>query len=96
MALHIVNLPLHDGRLHLQVVVDRNSIEVSAHHGRAVITGLIFLAFGDDRVRVFAEGGDATFSDIALTNTNCSFAPTISLVAGHAESRTTVQFCAEK
>ena len=65
---HIVNLPLHDGTLHLQVVVDRNSVEVFADHGRTVMTDLIFPATGDDRVRVFAEGGDATFSDVVITN----------------------------
>ncbi|MEP9321797.1 glycoside hydrolase family 32 protein [Paraburkholderia phymatum] len=65
---HIVNLPLHDGRLDLQVVIDRNSVEVFADHGRTVITDLIFPAPGDDHVRVFAEGGDARFSDVAITD----------------------------
>jgi fructan beta-fructosidase len=65
---HIVDLPLHDGGLHLQVVIDRNSAEVFADHGRTAITDLIFPALDDDRVRVFAEGGDATFSDIAITS----------------------------
>ncbi|MPW21317.1 glycoside hydrolase family 32 protein [Paraburkholderia sp. CNPSo 3157] len=65
---HVVDLPLHDGGLHLQVVIDRNSVEVFADHGRMAITDLIFPALDDDRVRVFAEGGDATFSDIAITS----------------------------
>ncbi|MEI5996229.1 glycoside hydrolase family 32 protein [Paraburkholderia bengalensis] len=65
---HIVNLPLNDGRLDLQVVIDRNSVEVFADRGRAVVTDLIFPAAGDNHVRVFAEGGDARFSDVAITD----------------------------
>jgi levanbiose-producing levanase len=65
---HVVNLPLRDGKLLLQVVVDRNSVEVFADHGRISITDLIFPSLDDDTIRVFAEGGDATFSDIAVAN----------------------------
>jgi levanbiose-producing levanase len=65
---HIVNLPLENGKLHLTVVVDRNSVEVFAGDGRSVITDLIFPARVDDRVSVFADDGEATFSDIAVIN----------------------------
>jgi sucrose-6-phosphate hydrolase SacC (GH32 family) len=51
------------------IVVDRNSVEVFAADGRTVVTDLILPALTDDRVSVFAEGGDATFSDIAVTRT---------------------------
>ncbi|WP_341316747.1 glycoside hydrolase family 32 protein [Paraburkholderia sp. IMGN_8] len=65
---HVVNLPLVNGQLHLTLVVDRNSVEVFADHGRTVITDLVFPAANDNRVSVFAEGGKATFSDMAITN----------------------------
>lgn len=65
---HIVNLPLTDGKLRLTVVVDRNSVEVFAADGRVVITDLIFPEAGNNRVAVFAEQGEASFIDIAVTN----------------------------
>jgi levanbiose-producing levanase len=65
---HIVNLPLENGKLHLTVVVDRNSVEVFADNGRAVITDLIFPAPADNRMSVFADHGEAMFSDIVVTN----------------------------
>ena len=65
---HIVDLPLVDGKLHLTVVVDRDSVEVFADHGRTVITDLVFPGEDDNRVSVFAEGGNATFSDLAITD----------------------------
>jgi levanbiose-producing levanase len=57
-----------DGKLHLTVVVDRDSVEVFADHGRTVITDLVFPGEDDNRVSVFAEGGNATFSDLAITD----------------------------
>ncbi|RDK02896.1 glycoside hydrolase family 32 protein [Paraburkholderia lacunae] len=65
---HIVNLPLVNGKLHLTVVVDRNSVEVFAGHGRTVITDLVFPSAHDNRVSVFADGGTATFSDMTITH----------------------------
>ncbi|PYE19614.1 levanbiose-producing levanase [Paraburkholderia silvatlantica] len=65
---HIANLPLHDGRLRLRVVVDRASVEVFADDGRAVVTDLILPTLADDRVSLFAEGGDASFRDIAVSD----------------------------
>ncbi|NLP62639.1 glycoside hydrolase family 32 protein [Paraburkholderia sacchari] len=65
---HIVNLPLHDGRLHLHIVVDRASVEVFVDRGRYVITDAIFPRLTDNRVSLFAEGGDATFRDVVVTD----------------------------
>lgn len=65
---HIVNLPLHDGKLHLLVVIDRNSVEVFADDGRTVMTDLIFPSLDENRIRLFADGGNATFSDIVLSD----------------------------
>jgi levanbiose-producing levanase len=65
---HIVDLPLRDGELHLQVVIDRNSVEVFADHGRTAITDLIFPSLDVDSIGIFAEDGDAMFSDIAVVN----------------------------
>lgn len=65
---HIVNLPLDNGRLRLRIVVDRGSVEVFAADGRAVITDLVFPATADDRISAFAEQGEASFHDVAVTN----------------------------
>jgi len=53
--------------LHLTVLVDRNSVEVFTGDVDAVITDLIFPAPDDNRVSVFADNGDATFSDMTIT-----------------------------
>ncbi len=75
---HIVGVPLENGMVRLRVVVDRNSVEVFAggdQGSRTVITDLIFPSRSDDRVSVFADGGEATFSDIAITNLAAEFLP---------------------
>lgn len=64
---HIVALPLVNGKLRLDVIVDRASVEVFDGDGRTVVTDLVFPSPADDRVAVFAEGGDATFGDIVVT-----------------------------
>ncbi|WP_269501510.1 glycoside hydrolase family 32 protein [Burkholderia sp. IMCC1007] len=64
---HIVDLPLEHGRLRLEIVVDRGSVEVFANGGRAVLTDLIFPPLDADRVAVFAEQGRATFSGLTVT-----------------------------
>ena len=66
--MHIVRLPLVDGKLHMHIVVDRSSVEVFAQHGRVAITDLVFPSCSDDRVAVFSEGGTATFDAIEVTN----------------------------
>jgi levanbiose-producing levanase len=64
---HIVYMPLENGKLRLTVLVDRNSVEVFTGDGRTVITDLIFPAPDDNRVSVFADNGEATFSDMTIT-----------------------------
>lgn len=66
--MHIARLPLVDGKLQMNIVVDRSSVEVFAQHGRVVITDLVFPSCSDDRVAVFAQGGTATFDTIEVTN----------------------------
>ncbi|WP_102811399.1 glycoside hydrolase family 32 protein [Burkholderia pseudomallei] len=65
---HIVALPLVNGKLRLDVIVDRDSVEVFDGDGRTVITDLVFPSPADNRLAVFAEGGDATFGDVVVTN----------------------------
>ncbi|HDR9759001.1 TPA: glycoside hydrolase family 32 protein [Burkholderia cepacia] len=64
---HIVDLPLEHGRLRLEIVVDRGSVEVFANGGRVALTDLIFPPPDADRVAVFAEHGRATFSGLTVT-----------------------------
>ncbi|MGU7780862.1 glycoside hydrolase family 32 protein [Burkholderia sp. PU8-34] len=65
---HIVNLPLQNGRLPLEIVVDRGSVEVFAGGGRTAITDLVFPPLAADRIAVFAEHGSATFGGLTVTN----------------------------
>ncbi|SAK49814.1 glycoside hydrolase family 32 protein [Caballeronia ptereochthonis] len=64
---HIVNLPLEHGRLKLEIIVDRGSIEVFANGGRVALTDLIFPPRDADRIAVFSEGGSATFGELTVT-----------------------------
>ncbi|RQS76779.1 glycoside hydrolase family 32 protein [Burkholderia sp. Bp8963] len=64
---HIVNLPLQDGRLPLEIVVDRGSVEVFAGGARTAITDLIFPPGDADRIALFAEHGSATFGGLTVT-----------------------------
>lgn len=64
---HIVNLPLENGRLPLEIVVDRGSVEVFANGGRAAITDLIFPPRSADRIALFAANGSATFDHLTVT-----------------------------
>jgi len=72
---HIVDLPLEHGRLQLEIVVDRGSVEVFANGGRVALTDLIFPPREADRVAVFAEHGGATFSGLTVTQLDAGDAP---------------------
>ncbi|AJY38045.1 hypothetical protein BW21_6286 (plasmid) [Burkholderia humptydooensis] len=63
-----MNLALQNGRLPLEIVVDRGSVEVFAGGGRTAITDLIFPPLAADRIAVFAEHGSATFGGLTVTN----------------------------
>jgi levanase/levanbiose-producing levanase len=60
-------LPLHDGLLSLEVIVDSCSVEVFAQNGQAAITDLIFPSVDGYSLSAFAEGGHATLKSIAIT-----------------------------
>jgi levanbiose-producing levanase len=59
---HEVKVLIHHGEVRLTVLVDNGSVEVFAQDGKAVLTDTIFPAAGNDRVFVFARGGDAEIS----------------------------------
>ncbi|MBT2512843.1 glycoside hydrolase family 32 protein [Arthrobacter sp. ISL-30] len=58
-SIESVAVPLENGRLRLQVYLDRCSIEVFAHDGRATITDLVFPSESSTGVGIFAEGEGA-------------------------------------
>jgi levanbiose-producing levanase len=60
-------LPLDNGLLRLDIIVDRGSVEVFANGGRTVLTDVVFPPADADRVSVFAERGTATFSGLTVT-----------------------------
>lgn len=50
-------VPLADGTLHLQVLVDRTSVEVFAQHGAIGLTTLVFPGATSTRLRLVSLGG---------------------------------------
>ena len=55
-----------NGRVRLQIYVDRSSVEVFADGGRVTVTDLIFPSAGSDAIELFADGGTATFSRLRV------------------------------
>lgn len=66
-ARHIAHLPLQQGRLPLEVIVDRSSIEVFAGNGRITMTDQIFPPPSADGMAVFSEAGNALFGGFEIT-----------------------------
>jgi fructan beta-fructosidase len=56
---HTAPLPVDNGRVRLQVFVDRSSVEVFAANGQVVVTDQIFPAPESDGVALYARGGEA-------------------------------------
>ncbi len=54
---HAGPLPLRDGRLRLQIFVDRSSVEVFGNDGLTVLTDQIFPSLGSEGLEVYAVGG---------------------------------------
>uniref|UniRef100_A0AC34FVA6 Levanase n=1 Tax=Panagrolaimus sp. ES5 TaxID=591445 RepID=A0AC34FVA6_9BILA len=67
---HIVkNMTVNEQRFfHIQIIVDRASVEVFAGDNTSPITDVIFPSDGMDYLAFFAEGGAATFQNISVTN----------------------------
>ena len=65
---HIANLPLEHGKLRLEIIVDRSSVEVFANGGRIVLTDLVFPNRDADRIALFSEDGNALFSELSVTS----------------------------
>lgn len=58
--------PDKQGRVALEVYLDRSSVEVFAQDGRVAITDQVFPRPGADEVRLFAVGGTATVSRLVV------------------------------
>lgn len=65
-GVHTALLPARGGRVRLQVVVDRSSVEVFGNDGEATITDLVYPGRGSDGVALFAEGGRATVTSLEV------------------------------
>ncbi|ADG76278.1 Glycosyl hydrolase family 32 domain protein [Cellulomonas flavigena DSM 20109] len=65
-GVHTALLPTRDGRVRLQVVVDRSSVEVFGNDGEATITDLVYPGGGSNGVALFAEGGRATVTSLEV------------------------------
>ncbi|WP_310529372.1 glycoside hydrolase family 32 protein [Nocardioides sp.] len=59
-------LGLHRGRIRLQILVDRTSVEVFGGIGEVVITDQVFPGPTSDGLEMFSEGGTATFESVTV------------------------------
>jgi fructan beta-fructosidase len=59
-------VPLEDGKLRLQIVVDKCSVEVFAQGGKVVLSDLVFPGPGSLAAGVYAEGGTALVRKLAV------------------------------
>jgi len=53
--------------VHLNILVDRQSVEVYVNAGYTILSNQVFFESGDTRISVYADGGAATFSNISVT-----------------------------
>lgn len=60
-------VPLHDGRLHLHILVDWSSVEVFADDGRTLLTDQIFPSPSSVGLATFATGGTAAIHGLKVT-----------------------------
>ncbi|MCA1982183.1 GH32 C-terminal domain-containing protein [Nocardioides nematodiphilus] len=60
-------VPLSDGRLRLELYLDKTSIEAFAQHGRTAITDLVFPHAGDNAIALTASGGTARLERLSVT-----------------------------
>jgi sucrose-6-phosphate hydrolase SacC (GH32 family) len=63
---HRVPVPLEDGKLRLDVVVDRGSVEVFANGGRTSVTALALPEAGATGLALLSEGGVSAFEDVRV------------------------------
>jgi fructan beta-fructosidase len=61
-----IELPQTKGKIKLQIVMDKSSLEVFVNDGEQVFTSYIFPSEGADGMSVFSEGGIAVFKSIRI------------------------------
>ena len=98
-GVHSAPVALHDGRLDLRILVDRSLVEVFADGGRRVIADQVYPTPGAEGVKVFAQGGTASFESLvvdqlrstwgaratsATATVGATVPPTLSLTVGPA------------
>jgi levanbiose-producing levanase len=54
------------GRLSVRILVDRTSVELFVGDGRVVHSHRVFPVEGDNRIRVYAHEGQATFRGLII------------------------------
>ena len=62
--IHAAPLALGSGAIHLQIFMDRSSVEVFAGGGSVVLTDLFFPSSGIDKVEVYAVNGNAQINHL--------------------------------
>ena len=65
-GVHSAPVALRDGRLDLRILVDRSLVEVFANGGRRVIADQVYPTPGAAGVKVFAQGGTASFESLVV------------------------------
>jgi fructan beta-fructosidase len=59
--------PLRHGKLDLEIVVDRGSVEVLINNGEKIMTNFIFPSDSSRQVSLYAEGGTAYLDSLQVT-----------------------------
>lgn len=74
------SVPLHagNGRVKLQIWVDRSSVELFANDGETVLTDLIFPLTGSDGIELYAKGGDVWLRSLQLFPLKSVYAASVS------------------
>ena len=62
--------PPSAGRLTIRILVDRTSVELFVGDGRVVHSHRVFPLEGDDRIRLYAHEGQATFRGLTINEIN--------------------------
>ncbi|NCA85204.1 MAG: T9SS type A sorting domain-containing protein [Clostridia bacterium] len=59
-------LPAENGKIRLQILVDRSSIEIFANGGKVVMTNLIFPDTTSNGMKIFATGGEVFIDSLKI------------------------------
>ncbi|MCA0755990.1 glycoside hydrolase family 32 protein [Paenibacillus sp. N4] len=82
---HAAQLPAKDGRIKLQLWLDRSSVEVFADEGGVVMTDQLFPHESWDGIELYAAGGEALLRSLRLYPLRSIYAPNAAEAVGRSQ-----------